>query len=58
VVVLAASMHILVDGFKRVRALKHLKHDTVRAIRWDLEEREARTHERPRSGPPVPPGPT
>jgi ParB/RepB/Spo0J family partition protein len=41
VVVPAASMHILVDGFKRVRALKHLRSDTVRAITWDLEEREA-----------------
>lgn len=41
VVVPAASTHILVDGFKRVRALRHLRHDTVQAITWDLEVREA-----------------
>jgi ParB family transcriptional regulator, chromosome partitioning protein len=41
VVVPGTSSHILVDGFKRVRALRHLRHNTVRAITWDLEEREA-----------------
>lgn len=41
VVVQGASQPILVDGFKRVRALKHLRRDTVQAIAWDLEEREA-----------------
>ena len=35
------SQPILVDGFKRIRALKHLRRDTVQAIAWDLEEREA-----------------
>lgn len=32
---------ILVDGFKRVRALRKLGRDTVRATRWDLPEDEA-----------------
>ncbi|MGD0638942.1 MAG: ParB N-terminal domain-containing protein [Nitrososphaerales archaeon] len=32
---------ILVDGFKRVRALERLRVDTVRAVPWDMEEREA-----------------
>lgn len=41
VVVQGSSQPILVDGFKRVRALKHLRRDTVQAIAWDLEEREA-----------------
>ncbi len=41
VVVQGASRPILVDGFKRIRALKHLRRDTVQAIAWDLEEREA-----------------
>jgi ParB/RepB/Spo0J family partition protein len=41
VVVQGASQPILVDGFKRIRALKHLRRDTVQAIAWDLEEREA-----------------
>ena len=33
--------HILVDGYKRVRALRKLGHDTVRATCWDLSEDEA-----------------
>jgi ParB/RepB/Spo0J family partition protein len=41
VVVHSAGQIILVDGFKRLRALKRLKHDTVQATTWDLEEREA-----------------
>lgn len=32
---------ILVDGYKRVRALRRLSSDTVRATRWDLDEIEA-----------------
>jgi ParB/RepB/Spo0J family partition protein len=32
---------VLVDGYKRVRALVRLKHDTVRAICWDMPEAEA-----------------
>lgn len=41
VVVPSSPRPILVDGFKRVRALRHLHRDTVRAVPWDLEEREA-----------------
>jgi len=32
---------VLVDGYKRIRALKRLAHDTVRATCWDLSESEA-----------------
>ena len=32
---------VLVDGYKRVRSLRRLRHDTVRATRWDLDEAEA-----------------
>jgi ParB/RepB/Spo0J family partition protein len=32
---------VLVDGYKRVRALRRLPQDTVRATRWDLCEAEA-----------------
>lgn len=38
--------HILVDGYKRVRALMRLRRDTVRAVRWDLSEVEALLLER------------
>jgi ParB/RepB/Spo0J family partition protein len=33
--------YVLVDGYKRVRALRKLGHDTVRATCWDLGEDEA-----------------
>ncbi|MFV2074007.1 MAG: ParB/RepB/Spo0J family partition protein [Thermoanaerobaculales bacterium] len=33
--------YVLLDGYKRVRALKRLRHDTVRAILWDLNEVDA-----------------
>lgn len=33
--------YILVDGYKRVRALVRLRHDTVQATCWDLPEQEA-----------------
>ncbi len=33
--------YILVDGYKRVRALIKLGHDTIRATCWDLPEQEA-----------------
>jgi ParB/RepB/Spo0J family partition protein len=33
--------HVVVDGFKRVRALRRLHEDTVRAVRWDMSEVEA-----------------
>ena len=32
---------VVIDGFKRIRALRRLRHDTVRAVRWDLTEMEA-----------------
>lgn len=32
---------VVIDGYKRVRALLRLKHDVVRASRWDLPEAEA-----------------
>lgn len=36
-----AGRYILVDGYKRVRGLRHLGQDLVRAICWDLPEEEA-----------------
>jgi len=36
-----SGRHVLVDGYKRVRALRRLGRDTVRAMVWDLEEAEA-----------------
>jgi len=38
--------HVLVDGYKRVRALVRLRRDTVRAVSWDLDEAEALLLER------------
>ncbi len=35
------SRQVVIDGFKRIRALRRLRHDVVRAIRWDLSELEA-----------------
>jgi ParB/RepB/Spo0J family partition protein len=37
---------ILVDGYKRVRALRRLKQDAVRAVAWELPEAEALLLER------------
>ena len=36
-----AGKHVLVDGYKRVRALRRLGRDTVRAVPWNLDEAEA-----------------
>jgi ParB/RepB/Spo0J family partition protein len=36
-----ARRFVLVDGYKRVRALQKLGHDLVRATCWDLPEQEA-----------------
>ena len=36
-----AQRFVLVDGYKRVRALQKLGHDLVRATCWDLPEHEA-----------------
>ncbi len=41
-----AGKFVLVDGYKRVRALERLHKDTVLAIRWDLCEEEALVLER------------
>ena len=49
VVVLAqktATPYVLLDGHKRLRALKRLHQDTVRATIWDLDEAEALLLER------------
>jgi ParB/RepB/Spo0J family partition protein len=41
-----AGRFVLVDGYKRVRALQRLRRDTVAAISWALEEPEALLLER------------
>jgi ParB-like chromosome segregation protein Spo0J len=42
----ASSRPIVIDGYKRVRLLRKLAHDTVRATAWDLDEAEALLLER------------
>jgi len=32
---------LVIDGYKRIRALRRLGHDTVRVTVWDMEETEA-----------------
>jgi ParB family chromosome partitioning protein len=46
IVVSEAARFILIDGYKRVRALKRLAHDTVRATGWQMAEVEALLMER------------
>lgn len=41
VIVRDATRPVLVDGYKRVRALVRLGHDTVEAIEWELGESAA-----------------
>lgn len=41
-----SDRYVLVDGYKRLRALRKLKHDTVRATTWELAELEALLLER------------
>jgi ParB/RepB/Spo0J family partition protein len=41
-----ADRYVLVDGYKRVRALQRLRQDTVRAVCWGLSELEALLLER------------
>ncbi len=41
VVIEEAPTSILIDGYKRVRALKRLAHDTVRATGWQMAAAEA-----------------
>ena len=37
----AGNRWVVIDGYKRVRALRRLGRDTVRALAWQLEESEA-----------------
>jgi ParB family transcriptional regulator, chromosome partitioning protein len=46
VVVAEATRFVVIDGYKRVRALKRLARDTVRGTRWEMEEVEALLLER------------
>ena len=46
VVVAVEGRFVLLDGYKRLRALKRLAHDTVRATVWQMEESEALLLER------------
>lgn len=41
-----SNSYVLLDGYKRVRALRSLRHDTVDATLWDLAELEALLLER------------
>ena len=41
VVVSEAQRFVVIDGYKRVRALKRLARDTVRASGWQMPELEA-----------------
>lgn len=41
VVVAGSGKYVLVDGYKRVRALEKLKRDSVRALEWGLSEPDA-----------------
>jgi len=41
-----AGIYVLLDGYKRVRALKKLKHDLVRVTIWDLDESDGLLLER------------
>lgn len=46
IVIGRASPFVLIDGYKRVRALKRLGRDTVRSLQWSLSELEALLLER------------
>jgi hypothetical protein len=46
VVVREGEVPIVVDGYKRVRALRRLRHDTVVATAWELSEADALVLER------------
>lgn len=46
VVVAASGRFVVIDGYKRVRALRRLAHDQVRATAWEVEEAEALLLER------------
>lgn len=46
VVVAEAARFVVIDGYKRIRALKRLARDTVRGTRWEMAEVEALLLER------------
>lgn len=46
VVVRDGGAHVVVDGYKRVRTLRRLHQDTVRATAWELSEADALVLER------------
>lgn len=46
IVVVLAEAPIVIDGYKRVRALGRLARDTVQAMAWDVDEAEALLLER------------
>jgi ParB/RepB/Spo0J family partition protein len=46
IVIGQASPFVLIDGYKRVRALKRLGRDTVRSMQWSVSELEALLLER------------
>jgi ParB family chromosome partitioning protein len=46
VVVSEADRFVLIDGYKRIRAMKRLVRDTVRGTCWEIEEVEALLLER------------
>jgi ParB family chromosome partitioning protein len=46
VVALEPGRYVLVDGYKRVRALSRLRCDLVQALQWDLPEADALVFER------------
>jgi ParB family transcriptional regulator, chromosome partitioning protein len=35
------NRYLVIDGYKRIRALQRLRHDTVRVTIWDMDETEA-----------------
>ena len=46
VLALGQDRYVLLDGYKRFRALRRLKRDTLQATLWDLEEADALLLER------------
>ncbi len=46
VVVRAGEVFVLIDGYKRVRALRRLGGNTVMAVEWELPEPDAMMFER------------
>src|ERR1700744_5800799 len=46
IVIHPESLFVVIDGYKRVRALKRLGRDTVRSMQWSVSELEALLLER------------